>query len=89
LSLFTTTNYPINALIEEIDFGKIGLPELQRPFVWPNVSVRNLFDSIYRGYPAGLLLFWDTGADSGLRAIGTRADRPPPPAWRLSMVSND
>ncbi len=44
MALFTTTNWPVNALIEDIDLGKIGLPELQRPFVWPNVNVRNLFD---------------------------------------------
>lgn len=49
MSLFTTTNYPISLLIDDIDLGKIGLPELQRPFVWPNLNVRNLFDSIYRG----------------------------------------
>jgi hypothetical protein len=71
MPLFTTTNYPINALIEDIDLGKIGLPELQRPFVWPNVNVRNLFDSLYRGYPAGFLLFWKTGAEGAtLRGIG-------------------
>jgi uncharacterized protein with ParB-like and HNH nuclease domain len=71
MPLFTTTNYPINALIEDIDLGKIGLPELQLPFVWPNVNVRNLFDSLYRGYPAGFLLFWKTGAEGAtLRGIG-------------------
>jgi hypothetical protein len=70
LVLFTTTNYPVSALIEDIDLGKIGLPELQRPFVWPNVNVRNLFDSLYRGYPAGFLLLWETGADAGLKGIG-------------------
>lgn len=83
MTLFTTTNYPISSLIDDIDLGKIGLPELQRPFVWPNVNVRNLFDSIYRGYPAGFLLFWDTGADGTLKAIGTKADRPPP---RMAIV---
>jgi len=72
LALFTTSNYPLTALIEDIDLGKIGLPELQRPFVWPNVNVRDLFDSLYRGYPAGFLLFWETGAGSGLRGIGTK-----------------
>jgi hypothetical protein len=72
MPLFTTTNYPIGALIEDIDLGKIGLPELQRPFVWPNVNVRDLFDSLYRGYPAGFLLFWDTGVEGGLRGIGTK-----------------
>jgi hypothetical protein len=73
MAIFTTTNYPINALIEDIDLGKIGLPELQRPFVWPNVKVRNLFDSLYRGYPAGFLLFWETGADEALKSIGTKS----------------
>lgn len=72
MALFTTTNYPVNALIEDIDLGKIGLPELQRPFVWPNVNVRNLFDSLYRGYPAGFLLFWETGVAGELRSIGSK-----------------
>lgn len=78
MTLFTTTNFPVNALIEDIDRGKIGLPELQRPFVWPNVNARNLFDSLYRGYPAGFLLFWKTGAESTLRGIGTKDGRPVP-----------
>src|SRR3546814_4569645 len=69
MTLFTTTNYPISALIGDIDLGKIGLPELQRPFVWPNVNVRNLFDSLYRGFPAGFLLLWETGATTELRRI--------------------
>src|SRR5258708_1759123 len=83
MALFTTTNYPVNALIEDIDLGKIGLPELQRPFVWPNVNVRNLFDSLYRGYPAGFLLFWETGADGGLKGIGIKNDRAVP---KLAIV---
>ena len=72
MALFTTSNYPLRALIEDIDLGKIGLPELQRPFVWPNVNVRDLFDSLYRGYPAGFLLFWETGVDAGLKSIGAK-----------------
>src|ERR1700756_2359795 len=78
MALFTTTSYPINALIENIDHGKIGLPDLQRPFVWPNVNVRNLFDSLYRGYPAGHLLFWETGADPSMRVIGARDEHKAP-----------
>jgi hypothetical protein len=73
LALYTTTAYPLIALVEDIDHGKIGLPEIQRPFVWPNVNVRNLFDSLYRGYPAGYLLFWETGADAAVKTIGTNA----------------
>ena len=82
-ALFTTTNLPVNALIENIALGKIGLPELQRPFVWPNVKVRNLFDFLYRGYPAGFLLFWDTGADAGLKGIGVHNDNAIP---KLAIV---
>lgn len=78
MPLFKTTDYPIGSLIADIDHGKIGLPELQRPFVWPNVNVRNLFDSLYRGYPAGFLLFWETGADGALKTIGTDAKQHAP-----------
>jgi hypothetical protein len=83
MALFTTTNFPVNALIEDIGLGKIGLPELQRPFVWPNVNVRNLFDSLYRGYPAGFLLFWETGAESVLKGIGAKNDKAVP---KLAIV---
>lgn len=70
MAIFTTTAYPLISLVEDIELGKIGLPDIQRPFVWPNKNVRNLFDSLYRGYPAGYLLFWETGADSAARTIG-------------------
>jgi uncharacterized protein with ParB-like and HNH nuclease domain len=83
LALFTTSNYPLMALIEDIDLGKIGLPELQRPFVWPNVNVRDLFDSLYRGYPAGFLLFWETGADAELKGIGVKNHQAAP---KLAIV---
>jgi hypothetical protein len=72
MTIFTTTSYPVSALISDIDLGKVGLPDLQRPFVWPNVKVRNLFDSLYKGYPVGFLLFWATGVGSGLKGIGTK-----------------
>jgi hypothetical protein len=83
LALFTTSNYPLMALIEDIDLGKIGLPELQRPFVWPNVNVRDLFDSLYQGYPAGFLLFWETGADAELKGIGSKNHQAAP---KLAIV---
>ena len=78
MALFTTTAYPLVALVEDIGLGKIGLPDIQRPFVWPNVNVRNLFDSLYRGYPVGYLLFWETGADPDMRKIGDHHDQKPP-----------
>lgn len=70
-TLFKTLAFPLAGLIESIALGQIGLPDLQRPFVWPNTKVRDLFDSMYRGYPVGHLLLWENGATNGSRAIGT------------------
>ena len=68
-TVFTKVDYSLGALISSIELGNIGLPDIQRPFVWKNTKVRNLFDSLYRGFPVGYLLFWEN--DSGGRAIGT------------------
>lgn len=70
-TLFKQVNYSLGALIEFIRIGQIGLPDIQRPFVWPNTKVRDLFDSMYRGYPVGYLLFWQNSLSEGARAIGT------------------
>ena len=68
--LFSITNYPINLLVEQIDSGQLGLPDLQRPFVWNRAKVRDLFDSLYRGYPAGYFLFWSPPSGVESHAIG-------------------
>ncbi|MBQ5545211.1 MAG: DUF262 domain-containing protein, partial [Clostridia bacterium] len=34
------------------------LPEIQRPFVWKKTQVRDLIDSLYKGYPTGYLILW-------------------------------
>ncbi|MCP1663308.1 MULTISPECIES: GmrSD restriction endonuclease domain-containing protein [Methanocalculus] len=57
-TVFTKVDYDLNSLIKYISMGNIGLPDIQRPFVWKNTKVRDLFDSMYRGYPVGYLLFW-------------------------------
>ena len=70
-TLFNQVNYTLSSLMQAIAHGQLGLPDIQRPFVWKNVSVRDLFDSMYRGYPIGYLLFWETGVRPGTRQIGT------------------
>lgn len=57
---FSHTQYSIDTLVGEIDSGTLSLPDLQRPFVWDRARVRDLFDSLYHGYPAGYFLFWST-----------------------------
>lgn len=60
-TLFKEVRYTLGGLVNGM--GQIGLPDIQRPFVWSNAKVRDLFDSMYRGYPVGFFLFWETGAE--------------------------
>lgn len=82
-TLFKEVSYSLSKIIEDIDMGEIGLPELQRPFVWPNTKVRDLFDSMYRGFPVGYLLFWANGVTEGHRVIGNETKQKIP---RLLIV---
>lgn len=67
---FKKVDYDLSALLHYIDIGDIGLPDIQRPFVWSNTKVRDLFDSMYRGFPVGYLLFWENGGVNGAKQIG-------------------
>ena len=69
-TVFKQVGYSLENLLAYIEQGDIGLPDIQRPFVWPATKVRDLFDSMYRGFPVGYLLFWDN-ANGGARTIGT------------------
>ena len=68
---FKRVDYNLDALLNYIDIGDIGLPDIQRPFVWSNSKVRDLFDSMYRGFPVGYLLFWENNNVDRSRQIGT------------------
>lgn len=70
VTLFKEVNYSLLKLIEDIDNGEIGLPDIQRPFVWNNAKVRDLFDSMYSGFPVGYLLFWGNANTQGAKQIG-------------------
>ena len=70
-TVYKRIEYDLSNLISEIRMGNIALPDLQRPFVWKNAKVRNLFDSMYRGFPVGFLLFWEPAVIDNARAIGT------------------
>jgi hypothetical protein len=67
---FKKVDYDLGGLLHFIDIGDIGLPDIQRPFVWSNAKVRDLFDSMYRGFPVGYLLFWENATGNGARPIG-------------------
>ncbi len=68
--LFKEVGYTLGSLLDSIALGIIGLPEIQRPFVWKNAKGRDLFDSMYRGYPVGYLLLWQNANAEGAKGIG-------------------
>ncbi len=76
-TVFTQVGYNLDSLVKFIELGTIGLPNIQRPFVWSNAKVRDLFDSMYHGYPVGYLLLWRNGLPDD-RPIGTDAKQKPP-----------
>ncbi len=50
----------VSSLIGMIERGELLLPEMQRRYVWRASRVRDLLDSLYRGYPTGSILVWQT-----------------------------
>ena len=57
------TEKPISVIIEERRRGELGLPEIQRGYVWKQTQVRDLFESMYKEYPCGLILYWKPPAE--------------------------
>ena len=57
---FSRNDLKLSDVLSDIEQGQIGLPDLQRPFVWKDDQVKELLYSMYLGYPIGTLLLWDT-----------------------------
>lgn len=55
---FTNTSITIKGLLGLIEAKDIAIPEIQRPFVWKNSQVRDLIDSLYKGFPTGYIILW-------------------------------
>lgn len=55
---YSVAPHPIDTLLTWVRSGEIAIPEIQRPFVWTAIKVRNLLDSLYQGYPVGYLITW-------------------------------
>ena len=70
-------------IISELRRGQIRIPEIQRNYVWKRSQVAKLLDSIYRGYPTGAILLWDSPDGIIARDLRTdlgkdvKADSPP------------
>ena len=69
-SIYNPISLEVGNILKDVQTGKIGLPDLQRPFVWGNDKVRDLLDSMLRGYPIGYVMLWDSPSDdAGKRSV--------------------
>ena len=55
---YSVNQHPIETLLSWVKSGEIAIPEIQRPFVWKASKVRDLMDSLYKGYPIGYIISW-------------------------------
>lgn len=59
----------VSELVEMVGRGELRLPEMQRRYVWTSTRVRDLMDSLYRGYPSGTILVWETEREAPTRDL--------------------
>ena len=59
----------VGKLVSMIADGELQLPEMQRRYVWPGTRVRDLLDSLYRDYPSGAILVWETDLEMPSRGL--------------------
>jgi hypothetical protein len=55
---YAVNQHQISTFLAFVKDGQIAIPEVQRPFVWDNTKVRDLLDSLYKGYPIGYVITW-------------------------------
>lgn len=55
---YSVNQYQVGNILNWVQSGEIAIPEIQRPFVWSSSKVRDLMDSLYKGYPIGYVISW-------------------------------
>jgi len=58
--------------IDDATLGILNVPEFQRKYVWRASKVADLVDSLWRGYPIGTLLLWESSYESPQTALGNQ-----------------
>jgi hypothetical protein len=67
----------VDKLVGMIERGELRLPEMQRRYVWKKPRVRDLLDSLYRGYPSGAILLWETDEEVPLQDFAISQEKNP------------
>lgn len=58
MNQYDVNSVSVGSILGQITSGIIAIPEIQRPFVWDSKKVRDLIDSLYKGYPVGYIITW-------------------------------
>ena len=75
MARYGVNNYTVETLLSNIKSGSIAIPEMQRPFVWDSSKVRDLVDSLYKGFPVGYIIVWqnpDVKLKGGTKSSGKK-----------------
>src|ERR1043165_9156306 len=75
----------VEELVGMIERGELRLPEMQRRYVWRSTRVRDLLDSLYRGYPSGAILLWETDEAVPLQDFAVTQQANPYKSTRLLL----
>lgn len=75
----------VETLVGDIERGALRLPEMQRGYVWRATQVRDLLDSLYRGYPSGNILVWETDGATHLRDMAVQQEDVASTQFRLLL----
>lgn len=73
MARYSVNNYTVETLLSNIKSGSIAIPEMQRPFVWDSSKVRDLVDSLYKGFLVGYIIVWqnpDVKLKDGTKSSG-------------------
>jgi hypothetical protein len=80
------TDISVRELVDKVQRGELTLPEMQRRYVWPGTRVRDLLDSLYRGYPSGVILVWETDEEIATRELAVKATKNPTTSQKLLLL---
>lgn len=75
MAQFDVYSTSVGNIISWIKSGEVAIPEIQRPFVWESSKVRDLIDSLYKGFPVGYIITWknpDVRLKDGTLSIGKK-----------------
>ena len=65
--MFKTNEVLLKNLIDDVEKGKIQLPDFQRGWVWDDDRIKGLLASVSRGFPMGAVMTLSAGSEIKFR----------------------